>query len=53
MTRDASNLYITATDTGASLTLQSASGLPGEEGWRTTIEFGGGSVWSPENIVNT
>ena len=53
MTRDEWNLYITVMDTGASLTLQSASGLPGEEGWRTTLEFGDGSVWLPENIVNT
>jgi Ca2+-binding RTX toxin-like protein len=53
MTRDEWNLYITVVDTGASITLQSASGLPGEEGWRVTLEFGDGSVWLPENVVNT
>jgi Ca2+-binding RTX toxin-like protein len=52
MTRDEWNLYITVVDTGASIVLRSASGLPGEEGWRTTVEFGDGSVWVPEHVVN-
>jgi Ca2+-binding RTX toxin-like protein len=52
MTRDESTLYITVTDTGASIAVQSQSGVPGDEGWRVELEFGDGTVWLPSNIVS-